>query len=222
MTKDKALEIFASNFMGTKDSKIIEAVKNITKLITLENKAILFNENEKADYFYYIVDGNIKLSRFSPDGKEIVIRIVHNNEIFAEATLYGRNTYPVNASSINKTYLLAINIEGFKELCVKNHEFVLKLFVTMSHQLRYFVDMVNDLTSADTTARLLKYLCNLKEKKGTNTITLPISKRDLAMLLGAAPETISRIFAKLQNDEFISFNGKHITILKDIAEYSPN
>ena len=52
MTKDKALEIFASNFMGTKDSKIIEAVKNITKLITLENKDILFNENEKADYFY--------------------------------------------------------------------------------------------------------------------------------------------------------------------------
>ncbi len=219
MTKEKALEIFASKFMGTSDLKIVEAVKPITKIITLENKYTLFNENEKADFFYYVINGNIKLSKISHDGKEIIIRIVHNNEIFAEAVLYGRNTYPVNAVSINKTYLLAISISGFKELCFTNQEFMLKLFITMSHQLRYFVDMVNDLTSADTTSRLLKYLYNLKAKTGSSTITLPISKRDLAMLLGAAPETVSRIFTKLQNDGVISFNGKEITIIKNINDY---
>lgn len=219
MTKEKALEIFAADFMGSSDLKVVEAIKSITRIIMLENKDTLFNENEKADYFYYVVSGNIKLSKISHDGKEIIIRIVHNNEIFAEAVLYGRNTYPVNSTAINKTYLLAINVSGFKELCFTNQEFILKLFVTMSHQLRYFVDMINDLTSADTTSRLLKYLYNLKEKTGSSTITLPISKRDLAMLLGAAPETVSRIFAKLQNDGFISFNGKEITIIKDINDY---
>lgn len=220
MTKEKALEIFTADFMGTSDAKILEAVKPITKVVMLENKDTLFNENEKADFFYYVINGNIKLSKISHDGKEIIIRIVHNNEIFAEAVLYGRNTYPVNAVSINKTYLLAISISGFKELCFTNQEFMLKLFITMSHQLRYFVDMVNDLTSADTTSRLLKYLYNLKEKTGSNTITLPISKRDLSMLLGAAPETVSRIFTKLQNDGVISFNGKEITILKYINDYT--
>lgn len=220
MTKEKALEIFASKFMGTSDLKIVEAVKPITKVVILENKDILFNENEKADYFYYVISGNIKLSKINLDGKEMIIRIVHSNEIFAEAMLYGRNTYPVNSTAINKTYLLAINISGFKELCYTNQEFILKLFVIMSHQLRYFVDRINDLSSSDTTSRLLKYLHKLKEKTGSSTITLPIPKRDLAMLLGAAPETISRIFAKLQNDGFISFNSKEITILKDINEYT--
>ncbi|MDT3694637.1 MAG: Crp/Fnr family transcriptional regulator [Mucispirillum sp.] len=220
MTKEKALEIFASKFMGTSDLKIVEAVKPITKVVMLENKDTLFNENEKADYFYYVISGNIKLSKINLDGKEMIIRIVHSNEIFAEAMLYGRNTYPVNSTAINKTYLLAINISGFKELCYTNQEFILKLFVIMSHQLRYFVDRINDLSSSDTTSRLLKYLHKLKEKTGSSTITLPIPKRDLAMLLGAAPETISRIFAKLQNDGFISFNSKEITILKDINEYT--
>lgn len=220
MTKEKALEIFASKFMGTSDLKIVEAVKPITKVVMLENKDTLFNENEKADYFYYVINGNIKLSKINLDGKEMIIRIVHSNEIFAEAMLYGRNTYPVNSTAINKTYLLAINISGFKELCYTNQEFILKLFVIMSHQLRYFVDRINDLSSSDTTSRLLKYLHKLKEKTGSSTITLPIPKRDLAMLLGAAPETISRIFAKLQNDGFISFNSKEITILKDINEYT--
>ena len=34
------------------------------------------------------------------------------------------------------------------------------------------------------------------------------------MLLGAAPETISRLFTKLQNDGLIKINGKEITILE--------
>lgn len=215
MEKQKALKIFMSNFIKSDDGQIYESLKNITKTKIIENKEILFTEGETGEYFYYIIDGNIKLSKITPSGKETVIRIVHQNEIFAEATLYGRNTYPVNAAAINKTTLLAISIKGFQNLCAKNNTFVLKLFITMSHQLRYLVDMINDLSSTDTTNRLLKYLHALKEKKGSSTIKLPIPKRDLAMLLGAAPETISRLFTKLQNDGFIKINGKEITILEN-------
>lgn len=190
MDKKKAVKIFMENFIKSDDEKIYENIKNITKFEEIESKDILFTEGERAEYFYYIIEGNIKLSKLSYQGKETVIRIVHSNEIFAEATLYGKSLYPVNAAAINKTYLLAISIKGFQELCAKNNDFVLKLFITMSHQLRYLVDMINDLSSKDTTNRLLKYLYSLKEKKGTNIIKLPIAKRDLAMLLGAAPETI--------------------------------
>ncbi len=215
MDLSKALKIFMDNFIKSNDEQIYNNLKQITKIQVLNNKSILFIENQLAEYFYYVVDGNIKLSKLTENGKETIIRIVHNNEIFAEATLYGRKTYPVNAAAINKTYLLAISIKGFQELCSKNNAFVLKLFITMSHQLRYLVDMINDLSSTDTTKRLMKYLYALKEKKGSSIIKLPIPKRDLAMLLGAAPETISRVFTKLQNDGFIKIQGREITILKD-------
>ena len=215
MDLSKALKICMDNFINSNDEQIYNNLKQITKIQVLNNKSILFIENQLAEYFYYVVDGNIKLSKLTENGKETIIRIVHNNEIFAEATLYGRKTYPVNAAAINKTYLLAISIKGFQELCSKNNAFVLKLFITMSHQLRYLVDMINDLSSTDTTKRLMKYLYALKEKKGSSIIKLPIPKRDLAMLLGAAPETISRVFTKLQNDGFIKIQGREITILKD-------
>lgn len=215
MDLSKALKIFMDNFINSNDEQIYNNLKQITKIQVLNNKSILFIENQLAEYFYYVVDGNIKLSKLTENGKETIIRIVHNNEIFAEATLYGRKTYPVNAAAINKTYLLAISIKGFQELCSKNNAFVLKLFITMSHQLRYLVDMINDLSSTDTTKRLMKYLYALKEKKGSSIIKLPIPKRDLAMLLGAAPETISRVFTKLQNDGFVKIQGREITILKD-------
>lgn len=213
MDKNKAVKIFMNNFINSDDNEIFKELNSITKVKIIDNKDILFTEGQRAEYFYYIISGNIKLSKITASGKESVIRIVHDNEIFAEATLYGRDIYPVNSSAINKTTLLAISLKGFQELCAKNNTFVLKLFITMSHQLRYLVDMVNDLSSTDTTNRLLKYLYSLKEKRGSSVIKLPVPKRDLAMLLGAAPETISRLFAKLQNDGFIKINGKEITIL---------
>lgn len=214
MDKNKAVKIFMNNFINSDDNEIFKELNSITKVKIIDNKDILFTEGQRAEYFYYIISGNIKLSKITASGKESVIRIVHDNEIFAEATLYGRDIYPVNSSAINKTTLLAISLKGFQELCAKNNTFVLKLFITMSHQLRYLVDMVNDLSSTDTTNRLLKYLYSLKEKRGSSVIKLPVPKRDLAMLLGAAPETISRLFTKLQNDGFIKINGKEITILE--------
>lgn len=215
MDNNKAVETFLKNFTGSIDSQILNAFLKITKVITLENKEVLFNEGDKAYYFYYVIEGNIKLSKIAEDGKETIIRIINSNDIFAEAVLFGSMAYPVNAAAINKTILLSINIDGFQKLCAENQNFVLKLFVTMSHQLRYLVDMINDLSSSDTTKRLMKYLKSISETKQSNTFKLAIPKRELAMLLGAAPETISRIFAKLQQDGYILINGKEITILKD-------
>ncbi len=215
MNNNKAIELFLKNFTGILNIDIINNFKQISKIVVLESKSILFTEGEKADYFYYIVEGNIKLSKITLDGKETIIRIINTNDIFAEAVLFGNMAYPVNAAAINKTILLAINIKGFQQLCAENQNFVLHLFVTMSHQLKYLVDMINDLSSSDTTKRLMKYLKSISDKKGSSVIKLPVPKRELAMLLGAAPETISRIFARLQNDGFILINGKEITILKD-------
>ncbi len=215
MEHNKAVELFVKNLTGSIDADMVKDFKNITKVVTLENKAVLFTEGEKAYYFYYVVEGNIKLSKITVDGKETTIRLINTNDIFAEAVLFGSMAYPVNAAAINKTTLLAVQTSGFQKICAENQNFVLQLFVTMSHQLKYLVDMINDLSSSDTTKRLMKYLKSISIKKGSPVIKLPVPKRELAMLLGAAPETISRIFTKLQNDGYIKIQGKEITLLKD-------
>lgn len=214
MNKKDAVTVFIKAFTGSTSDEYINLLMPVAKTIKLNNKEILFTEGDKAEYIYFVLFGNIKLSKITPNGKETIIRIVTDREIFAEAVLYSMKNYPVTSSALNKTELLALNVEGFRKICLTNAEFVLKMFITMSHQLRYLVDMINDLSSSDTSERLLKYITALTEKKNSKTIKLPVPKRDLAMLLGAVPETISRLFAKLQNEGYISINGKEITLLK--------
>lgn len=214
MNKQDAVNTFLKAFTGTINHEYNKIITPISKVVKLKNKEILFTEGENAEYIYFVLTGHIKLSKITPNGKETIIRIVGPNEIFAEAVLYTFKSYPVNSSALQHSELLAINAKEFKHICLTNGEFVLKMFVTISHQLRYLVDTINDLSSSDTSERLLKYITALSEKKNSRTVKLPIPKRDLAMLLGAVPETISRLLTKLQNDGFISINGKEITILK--------
>ena len=211
-----AMTEFLNKFIGKSNDEILNYMMPIAKFINKESKEFLFHEGDNANYIYFLISGNVKLSKYAPNGKEIVIKIVNNHELFAEATLYGINKYPVNATVINKAEILGLSIEGFKKICLTKEEFLLNLFTTMSHRLRYLVEMINDLVAADTMQRLTKYINSLSESKNSNTFKLPISKKDLALLLGAAPETVSRLFIKLQNDGFITLEGRNITILKKL------
>jgi CRP/FNR family transcriptional regulator len=77
--------------------------------------------------------------------------------------------------------------------------------------------MVENLTLADARKRFLNYLKILKDKKG-DTITLPVPKGEIALLLGTAPETFSRLLKKLSNDKIIEVKGRDIKILKELEE----
>jgi CRP/FNR family transcriptional regulator len=55
----------------------------------------------------------------------------------------------------------------------------------------------------------------LADKNKDNTITLPVNKGDIAILLGIAPETFSRLLKKLSEERIIRVEGKQIELLEN-------
>ena len=64
MDLSKALKIFMDNFINSNDEQIYNNLKQITKIQVLNNKSILFIENQLAEYFYYVVDGKMVILNF--------------------------------------------------------------------------------------------------------------------------------------------------------------
>jgi CRP/FNR family transcriptional regulator len=96
----------------------------------------------------------------------------------------------------------------------------------MSKKLRLFAVQSENLSLKEMPARLASYLIHLADDQGQDeTVTLKISKGQLASILGTIPETLSRIFAKLSGKNLIRVEGKKITLLdriglEDLAEFS--
>ena len=88
------------------------------------------------------------------------------------------------------------------------------MLAVLSRRLRQFATQIENLSLREVPARLADYLLYIaKEQNNDGAVKLPVSKGQLASLLGTIPETLSRIFARMSDEGLIKVEGRSITIL---------
>lgn len=178
----------------------------------------LFSEGEKAEGFYLLASGSLKLCKISPDGREKVLHMVHPVETFAEAAFFGDGSYPAEARGVEKGEVLFFPKAAFMGLLERNPRFSLNLIASLSMLLRRFARQIEELSFADAPARLASYLVDLAGRKSTSYqgktyLELDMRKGELASRLGTVSETLSRTFKKLKDEGVIELDGNKVTVL---------
>jgi len=186
-----------------------------------EKGELLFSEGDPATGFYVLGRGKVKIYKLSPEGKERILHIVHPVATFAEAAIFGDGLYPAYAEPLETSTLVFFPKRDFLDLLQKQGRIAINMIGGLSRFLRQFASQVEELTFKDVPARLARYVLDLAG--GADSITLPISKSQLASNLGTVSETLSRTFRKLSDDDIIRVQGKTIEILDadrlaDLAE----
>jgi len=210
-------------FSGLDEREITE-LEAISTSKRYPKGALIFSEDEEAKGFCVVISGKVKIYKLSPEGKEQILHIISPGETFAEAALFGDSTYPAFAESLVETRVLYFPKESFVKLIRKNPQISLNMIASLSHWLRKFVTLVEELSLKDVSARLSKYLIDLSTQSGRSSdrgieFELDINKGQLASQLGTISETLSRALRKLRDRKIIEVEGKKITILqKDLLE----
>lgn len=213
MNKNSSLKMFMNIFVGSNEQQLYDMFDKITSFIQKERKQIFFFEEQEGENVYFLTSGMVKLYKTNEEGKEAIIHFVRPGELFAEILLYLRNRYPVTAVATENSTALVINSKKLFDIIKQKPEISMKLIGTLAQRIKYFVNMVENLTLADAQKRFLNYLKNLSAKKNSSTFTLPASKADVALLLGVAPETFSRLLKKMSDEGILKVDGKDITLL---------
>ena len=166
---------------------------------TATAQTILFLQGDKADRFYAVLNGWVKLSRTSTDGEESVINVLAAGETFAEAAMFDSGCFPVTAEVVSATRLLRIPAKTFLTGLSGNNNLSLNMLASMSRHLRYLVRQVEQLLAKSAPQRLGGFLLLLSPEIGQPArIHLPYDKLLVAARLGMTPETFSRALAKLR------------------------
>jgi CRP/FNR family transcriptional regulator len=102
----------------------------------------------------------------------------------------------------------------FVELILTHPNLALNMLAVLSMRLKEFTIMVENLALKEVPARLASYLmASIKDRDKPGLVNLPVSKTQLAGILGTTPETISRILARLTNEGFITVDNRLINIV---------
>lgn len=200
------------------DQEELQEVDRITRFQTVKRNDLVFQEGQKANGFFLLCQGRVKMYKLSLDGKEQLLHIVHPGETFAEATMFEGSIFPATAQAMDDSRLLFIDKNWFLVLLKKHPEIGMRMLGNISRYLHHFIRMVEDLSLKEVSSRVAEYLLSEINGKGFPAnegieFELEMTKSDLAARLGTVSETLSRTLKRLRDRTIIEVDGKKIRIL---------
>jgi CRP-like cAMP-binding protein len=191
----------------------LAAIRRIAVTKSYTRGEPLFSEGDEGGGFYVLVAGQVKVFKLSPEGKEQILHIFGPGEPIGEVPVFSGTPYPATAEALAPSRAAFFPKAEFVRLIADNPTLALNMLAVLSRRLRQFTVQVENLSLKEVPARLASYLLLLSGKKGRSVVSLPISKSQLASLLGTIPETLSRILARMTAAGLVQVDRRQITLL---------
>ena len=217
--------IAGSPLFGGLSEDQLDQLEGIGRVVEFERNAPIFWEGDEGNGFYIVTAGRVKVFKSSFEGKEQILHIYGPGQPIGEVPVFAGRHFPANAQAVEKSRMIFFPRRAFIDLITAHPSLALNMLAMLSMRLRQFTVQIENLSLKEVPARLASYLIYLsEEQQGADRMRLPISKGQLASLLGTIPETLSRIFAKMSAQGYIEVQGADIQI-KDrdaLAELAVN
>ena len=177
---------------------------------------VLFHEGDPTEAMFAVMSGQLKLVRYSPKGRELLIHLVHPGQTFAEAALFGGATYPATAEAIKASTLWCLPRAALLELLGASPELGVAMLGSVSLWTRKVVAKLELHTQRRVEERLAIYLMSRAgplELEPGHRIELSEPRNLIAAQCGTAPEVLSRTFRRLEDDGVLEAAPRHVTVL---------
>jgi CRP/FNR family transcriptional regulator, dissimilatory nitrate respiration regulator len=206
---DISLLLDYSDFFKGISNKSKEALAAICIPKTLQKNETLFSEGDTGYNMYILANGNIRVFKSGPGGKESGIKIIGPGEIFAEVILFEEDEYPASAVALKKSLVYIIPKRQFSIL-LSNMAFRNDFIAMLMKKQRYLAGRIHYLTSYDVEERFVRFLEEQYGRKQEYRILIP--KKDIAQAIGATSETFSRLIKRMQKEGTITIKKDRIVM----------
>ena len=191
------------------------------KSLQLKTHDILAQQGAPAAHFYVIEVGRLRLSQTTESGEETAARTVGGGQSFGGSMLLGRPRYLQSARAQQPTRVLAWARSTLLALIDKLPD--LKARIVDAESRPNVVPRFRSEDPADSTMieRLAHVLIRLAEngaKQDDDTIDIvhPLTRNDLALLIGAELREVSMLLAAWEHDRIVHLSASHVRLL-DLA-----
>lgn len=196
----------------------LDQIGQLARVRNYKKNMIVFMEGEPGEALYFVISGKVKISKTTADGREQILHILQHGDVFAEVVLIDGGPYPATSEVIESGQVGMLLNDDVENLIRSNPEIALKLLRLMSKRLRMAQRQVRDLALKDTYGRLAAMLLMLGKEHGEETtegikIDLPLSRQELANLIGTTRETVTRILGDFKKYKCLNLDKQVIIII---------
>jgi CRP/FNR family transcriptional regulator, cyclic AMP receptor protein len=180
----------------------LEQLSRITPYRKFAAGDVIYHMEDPADALYFIREGMVKISMYFPNGKEMILALLGQYDIFGELLLLPSERRPNQAEAVTDTTLIVLPEEDFQRLLSQHPAIAMKFIKVMSTRLWQAQSWFAETGAFDAPGRLANLLLRLAGDFGVpgergTVIDLQLTQQDLAKMIGATRETVSHCLAKL-------------------------
>jgi CRP/FNR family cyclic AMP-dependent transcriptional regulator len=175
----------------------------------------IMGAGDATDSLYIVLSGRLKVMMSDSDGKEVILSILGPGEFFGEMGLIDDEPRSASVVTIEACELLSLAKRDFKKALADNLEMTMAVMRGLVRRLREADRKIGSLALLDVYGRVARLLLDMSENvDGEKVVTKRLPKQDIAKMIGASREMVSRVMKDLQMGGYIEMRGSNI-VLRD-------
>lgn len=200
----------------------LRAVALLARSLNISKNSIVFQESEQSDSMYVILQGRVKVSSHSPDGREIVMALLEKGSFFGELSLLDDEPRSATVTTMEDSKLAHIRRSDVVPLLMDQPEITLKIARELATRLRRASRVLERISSMDVPHRLYAHLAEQCQRfgqpdsDGFYSMVLPTHQL-LADQLSTSRETISRAISQLKKSGVLTQESGRGKVRVDIG-----
>jgi CRP/FNR family transcriptional regulator, cyclic AMP receptor protein len=201
------------------DSEIDAILAHATVVRQAEGDQI-FAKGDPGNSMMAVIKGRVMISSPSPDGRQVVLTVMREGDVFGEIALLDGNERTADATAMSDCEMLVVPRRSLFALLERRPDLCIDLLIVLCERLRTTNEQVEDLAFLDLEARIAKVLVRLADENGGRSaggpVGVKISQRALGELVGGSRESVNKHLQDWKRSGIIALEKGSI-VIRDVA-----
>jgi len=195
---------------------VIERLGSYMKRRAVARGSTIFSKGDPGTGLMGVLVGSVKISVASADGRDVVLNIIHEGQIFGEIALLDGHPRTADATAMTDCELMVIERRDFVAFLRSQPDVTLKFIEILCARLRRTSEQVQDVTFLNLPTRLAKALLRL-----TATVETPapkgkvtITQREISQIIGRSRESTNKQLRAWAKHGWLRLERGGVTVLR--------
>lgn len=172
---------------------------------------MIFLAGEPCQAVYFIAEGQVRVTRLSPEGRKQVLVVLEPGQAFNTVPPFlAEPVSPSNAEAVTPVTLYAVTRDDFLRLMRRCPDLTLVVLRDFAHRLAHLTDLVEDLALHTVRGRLARFL--LDQATG-DTVARRWTQDEIADQLGTVRDMIGRSLRSFADAGLVRVERGRIVLL---------
>lgn len=185
----------------------------------LQHGETVFEQGQQAHTFFVLLNGRLKVTQVTPDGQQVLVRVVHPGDLFGFARALARADYPGTARAAVDSTVISWPMSDWDSVVATNPCLALNAMRTIGQRLDEAHTRLREMSTQEVERRVAHALLRLAEQAGRDEsgggrrIDFPITRQDIAEMTGSTLHTVSRLLSAWAAKGLVKGGRQKVTVL---------